>query len=109
MNWVCHLPVWYPSRSVREMIERFDMKHNSYVMENLIFNLWHAIRWHRMDADFREPDFIPETGGPWRHGVQTSSPSFSTVEETGAVWITNANCGWSKRLEDILWKHYGIL
>lgn len=108
MNWVCHLPVYYKVYDWAHMVARMNMAGNSFIMENLYFNLdYYTNKFMYGDSD-AEPEFVPETGGPWKYGVQTSSPDFSTVEETGAVWITNSNSGWSPRLEEILRSHYGL-
>lgn len=100
-NWVCHLPVCYRWPIVEGLIRRFDMTHNSYVMENLYFNML------RSTGAIGEPTLIPPYG-PWKHEVRFSSPEFTDVEETGSIWIMNHNTGWSEELEAALRRHYGL-
>ena len=119
MNWVCHLPVRYSFQALMDLILEHDGDYISYVWENIYFNFE-----YKMVRDFNEfaqkenhpeylkptpePELVPQFGSRWKYEVKTSSPGISSVEEAGAVWITNANSGWSGRLEEILRKHYGI-
>lgn len=119
MNWVCHLPVRYSFQGLLDLILDHDGDYISYVWENIYFNFM-----YKMVRDFNEfaqkedhpenlmpapePELVPQFGSRWKYEVKTSSPGISSVEEAGAVWITNANSGWSWRLEEILRNHYGI-
>lgn len=93
MNRVCHLPVMY-GRELFSLIDDLDGRHESYVWENIYLNF------------FPNGELVPPTGSKWKYEVKTSNPGISSTDEANAIWITNANCGWSKRLEDILWEHY---
>ena len=119
MNWVCHLPVRYSFQALMDLILEHDGDYISYVWENIYFNFE-----YKMVRDFNEfaqkenhpeylkptpePELVPQFGSKWKYEVKTSSPGISCVEEADAIWITNANSGWSWRLEEILRKHYGI-
>lgn len=98
MNWVCHLPVLYSRQLFDLILSSKNGTKESYVWENIFFNL--------MYNQDDEPRLVPPTGSKWKYEVKTSNPGISSTDEANAIWITNANCGWSKRLEDILWAHY---
>ena len=97
-NWVCHLPVAYAA-DLFDMMEDWNGRKESFVWENIYFNKHHGV-------DFLQAVHVPPTGSRWKYEVKTSSPGISSTDEANAIWITNANCGWSRRLEDILLEHY---
>ena len=91
-NWICHLPVYYEWKRLFDIYSRYDCDHNSYIVENIYFNELYPDNPHAVNClEFRDE-------------VRTSEPAIRPV---GSVkWITNANCGWSQKLEDILRKYY---
>ena len=94
-NWVCHLPVYYDMNRLMAIISKYDCENNSYILENLYFN--------------RKYDWRPvEPAERFGYEVKTASPGIRTAEDAGTIWISNANCGWSEELENILAKHYEI-
>lgn len=93
-NYVCHLPVYYRWDWLLDIYDRYDCDHVSYIVENIYFNK----HYDRSEPWWYDTLFHDE--------VRTAIPGLRPV---GSVtWVTNANCGWSRRLEDILRKHYGI-
>lgn len=91
-DWVCHLPVYYEWDKLFEIYDRYDCDHVSYIVENIYFS-----------KEFGDGRSDPAK--EWRDEVRTSNPG--GIHPVGTMtWITNANCGWSERLEEILRKHY---
>jgi len=101
-NWVLHLPVYYKWDVLLWLNDKFDMRHNSYVMENLYFNYL-----TKRDC-LALPPQVPRNGSKWKHEIATFSPDIRSAEEAGSIWIMNHNSGWSAALESILRKHYGL-
>ncbi len=93
-NWVCHLPVWYDWGKLVHVLDTFNCDEISYVVENLYFNEIFPQRMYPCEPKYRKQ-------------VNTATPDFNSTDEVEAIWITNGNCGWSERLENILRQHYG--
>ena len=98
-NWVCHLPVWFERDKFEQMYRRFDYLHNSFIVENVYYNLFHGGE----DAD------LVDGSDRWRLGVFDQSVTDDIIWNAmkSKVWITNSNEGWSERLENLLKHHYG--
>lgn len=91
-NWVCHLPVYYEWDKLLSIYDRFDCYHNSYIVENIYFNMEYP----------DEPQAVNCLS--YRDEVRTAHPGISPIGSK--MWITNANCGWSQELEEILTNYY---
>jgi len=100
-DWVTHLPLYYDFRKLLATFSTVEAN-ESYVWENLYFNFEMTLGALPLEPDM--PLCTPQC--KWKYAVMTSSPGFNDVEETGAIWINNGNCGWSKELEDKLSRHY---
>ena len=93
-NWVCHLPVYYEWDKLFEVYDKYNCDHESYIVENIYFNIMYP----------GDPHAVSEI--MYHDEVKTSHPGIRPI---GTVkWVSNANCGWSQELEDILRKHYGL-
>ena len=91
-DWVCHLPVYYEWDKLFDIYDKYDCDHVSYIVENIYFGL-----------EYGDDHSLPATD--YRDEVRSSNPG--GIRPIGTVkWITNANCGWSEKLEEILRKHY---
>lgn len=91
-NWVCHLPVYYDWELLLEIYDRFSCDRVSWIVENIYFNMMYPDDPHALP----ERDFHDE--------VTTSYPD---IRPLGTVrWVSNANCGWSRRLEGMLRAYY---
>lgn len=94
-DWVCHLPVYYEWDKLIEIYDKYDCDHVSYIVENIYFGLEYGAGLSYPAKDYRDEVKSANPGG---------------IRPVGSVpWITNQNCGWSKRLEEILMKHYGLV
>lgn len=95
LDWVCHLPVYYEWDKLLAIYDKYDCDHVSYIVENIYFN--QGTKQVPIAFDARD----------YRDEVRTSYPG--NLRPVGSVmWITNANCGWSETLENILKEHYGL-
>ena len=94
-NWVCHLPVYYEWERLIDMYDRYNCDNISYIAENIYFNEKYP---DEIDA-FDECDYHDE--------VKTEKLNISPIGSV--MWISNSIGGWSKELEDVLRKHYGLL
>ena len=93
-NWVCHLPVYYEWDKLFEVYDKYNCDHESHIVENIYFNIMYP----------GDPHAVSEI--MYHDEVKTSRPGIRPI---GTVkWVSNANCGWSQELEDILRKHYGL-
>lgn len=93
-NWVCHLPVYYEWDRLLEIYDRYDCDHNSYIVENIYFNVLYPGDPHAVNSHIYHDE------------VKTSNPDIRPI---GSVkWVSNANSGWSEKLSRILRRHYGI-
>lgn len=100
-NWVCHLPIFFSWEKLIEILDRYGCDHESYIVENIYYNKI-AILYAMGGVPVLDSECF-------QHEVKTSNPGFETTDEVGKIWITNANSGWSERLEEIIWKHYTSL
>ena len=100
-NWVCHLPVFYEWDRLLDIYDKYDCDHESYIVENIYYNQI-AIHYAMNGIQVLDADYF-------QYEVKTSHPGIESAEDAGKIWITNANTGWSKSLEDILRKHYQLV
>ena len=93
-DWVCHLPVYYEWDKLYEIYDKYDCDQVSYIVENIYFSKEFGDKPSRPAIEIRDEVRSANPGG---------------IRPVGSVpWITNQNCGWSKRLENILKQHYGL-
>ena len=91
-NWVCHLPVYYERDLLLDVYERFGCTRKSYIVENIYFNLEYPLDVHAIDEKTVHDE------------VTEAVPD---IRRLGSVtWVSNANSGWSKRLESMLQSFY---
>lgn len=91
-DWVCHLPVYYEWDKLYKVYDMYDCDHESYIVENIYFN-----KYYPKDVKWIEAKYV-------RDEVRTANPGIHPIGKR--TWISNANCGWSEKLEEILRKHY---
>lgn len=103
LNFVCHLPVYYEWKHLLKIYDTYDCDHVSYIVENIYFNK--VTKGKISDTCWLELQIADRD----RYQIKTSNPGINTAEQAHAVWITNTNSGWSKKLEEILAKHYELV
>lgn len=98
-NFTTHLPQWFEWDKLAALWERYDMENESYVMEDLYYNIYYPNR---------VPLLLNLTYDNIKCGVYEQSFNFGFV--TGAfkskIWINNSPNGWSPMLVRALDRYY---
>ena len=99
-NFTTHLPIWYEWDRVEYLWERFNMLHESYVLEDLYHNIFFPVSGA---IEIGEDD-------EYKCGVYTANPSLRRLNRAfeEKVWITNNPVGYTELLEDTLKSYYGL-
>lgn len=96
INYTTHVPCWFLWDRLEELWARYDMEHESYVIENLYYNTYHAgepaIQCGEVKFQLCAPD-------QWRE---------VTEQMKVKTWICNSPDGYTKELERILVDYYGL-
>ena len=100
-NYTTHLPRYYRMDFIKELIEKYDLTHNSYVLEDLYFNTFFPTK---------VPFVLSFDKDNLKCGVYRSNPRIWAIEEafTNKIWINNSPEGWIPELDKLLAEHYGI-
>lgn len=101
-NYTTHLPQWYEWDKLEALWEKYDMANESYLMEDLYFNIYYGDRLAHFTGDIAQ-DLI------YKCGIYRSAPRMDIVESafTKKIWIQNSPEGWIPQLENMLKAHYG--
>lgn len=100
-NFTTHIPQWIEWDKLEALWERFDMEHNSYIFEDLYYNIYF-------------PDRIPLQlnidHDNMKCGVYRRNPRLSYIENAfkTKIWIQNSVEGWIHELDEMLSDYYGI-
>ena len=100
-DFTTHLPQWFEWDKIEALWNKYDMLHNSYVIEDLYYNTF-------------ERDRIPLclSDGPnnFKFTVQITRPSAEAIRHAirTKIWINNNPDGWCPELENALKDHFGI-
>ena len=100
-NFTTHIPAWIEWDKLEALWERFDMEHNSYIFEDLYFNIYYPTR-------------IPLTlhidHDNYKCGVYRPNPRMNYIYDAfkKKIWIQNSVEGWIPALDKILSNYYGI-
>jgi len=100
-NFTTHLPTWIEWDKLEELWDRFDMEHNSYIFEDLYFNIYYGDRVAlTLHIDYDN----------YKCGVYRPSPRWEYIERAlkNKIWIQNSVEGWTDRLDRFLAEYYGI-
>lgn len=99
MNWVCHLPVWYDWQTLLDLYDHYDCDHNSYVVENIYFNMIYGTR---------KPFKLDIATDNIKCGVYRPNPNLDTIRKAfdTKIWITNSPKGWIPELDRMLNEYY---
>ena len=100
-NFTTHIPIWFEWDKVEELWEKFDMEHESYVIEDLYFNYFYPV------AGAIE---LNEDSDNIKCGVYTTRPNPERLLDAFSkkIWINNSPDGWQPCLVNLLEMHYGI-
>lgn len=99
MNYTTHLPIWFDWDKIEELWEKYDMLHQSFVIEDLYYNIFES---DIAPVDIKAPN-------KYKFGVYNNNPS--TIdnlhrEAKNVIWVTNSPEGWTKLLDEFLSEYY---
>ena len=100
-NFTTHLPQWYDWDKLEALWDRFDMDNESYVMEDLYFNIYYPTRVPlQLHIDFDN----------YKCGVYRPNPRMHYIQKAfrAKIWIQNSVDGWIPALDKALADYYGI-
>lgn len=98
-NFTTHLPQWIEWDKVEALWEKYDMENESYVFEDLYFNIYYGDRIpFQLDIDHDN----------LKCGVYRSNPRINYIEKAFStqIWIQNSPEGWIPELVEMLENHY---
>lgn len=94
INYTTHYPCYYEFKKLREIWDKFNMKNESYVLEDVYFNY------------FKHEDPVLDNTirlGIWNYGIYKNEFQ-KAVENPNIKFMCNSVEGWSKDLEESLWE-----
>jgi len=100
-NYTTHLPQWYEWDKLEKLWEDYDMENESYVMEDLYYNIYYGNRLAiNVHTEYQ----------PFKCGVYRANPRIWYIERSfkDRIWITNSPVGWVSELDKLLADYYGI-
>lgn len=101
-NFTTHLPYWFDWDKWEELVEKYDMARNSYVIEDLYYNTFYEDRVpYQLNLETDNLKIgVYETSQKCSEDLRKYAP--------GKIWITNSPKGWCSDLEVLLQLHYGF-
>lgn len=100
-DYTTHIPQWFEWEQLEYLWDKYDMEHESYVMEDLYYNTFYRDRI---------PQVLDESLDNIKLTVTQNAPG-STVLEMALwrkIWINSNADGWRPELENLLKNHYGM-
>lgn len=104
-GYVLHQPRVYETKPYNAIVDYFDMTENSFVMEDLYYNIVRPLGPRRdLSQKAKRWHFIMDFGltKPARKELE------DLVREHDPIFINNGVEGWGKDLEDYLTEHYRL-
>lgn len=100
-NFTTHIPFYLETEKLLEILDRFNMDNESYVFEDLYFNIFYPDR---------RPLLLDIRFDNMRCGVWRSNPRIDVIKDAfnSKIWITNSVEGYIPELVRLLKNHYGI-
>lgn len=104
-NYTTHLPQWYEWDKLEALWDKYDMDHESYLMEDLYYNIYYG---DRLAVNTQDMDY--NVGNIYVRGVYRPNPRYHKIVEgiESRIWIHNSPEGWVPDLERLLKSHYVI-
>lgn len=93
-NWTTHLPCWFDFDKLMEMFDRYEMDKQSYVLEDMYFNTYHANDDAELDAPYK-----------FMLAHKSDVLDFDAAIKQ-RMWVCNTVDGWSEELEKKLMCYY---
>lgn len=96
-NFTTHLPQYYEWEKLEALWVKYDMQHESYVMEDLYYNIYHP-----------EEAYLLSKDDNYKFGIYEKNVREQAIREAmkTKIWITNSPVGWSRKLDRILSEHF---
>lgn len=100
-NFTTHLPVWFDWDRLEALFDKFDMAHNSYIIETMYFNVYFPNRIP-LQLDFEKDNL--------KCGVYRPKPRLDLIAKAfdTKIWIQNSVDGWIPQLDKMLAEYYGL-
>ena len=101
VNWVTHLPMYFDAERLYWLIRDFDMTNHGCIVENVYYNAY------PQDGKDGKPEKL-YLKDRWKFGVYYSPLDREGFQNALAhkIWVCCSEHGWSKELENELYKHY---
>jgi len=98
-DFTTHLPQWYEWEKIVALWERYDMECESYVMEDLYYNIYYRDRI---------PFQLDAMTDNLKCGIYEASANPVLIDAAfkTKIWINNSPNGWTKRLENALERYF---
>jgi hypothetical protein len=94
VNYTTHYPFYVESRKMKEIFDRFSMRSNSYVIEDVYFNYF----------KHEEPTYDHKVRlGVWNRSIYEREFE-SAMADPNIKFVCNSTEGWSRELEEGLRK-----
>ena len=95
-NYTTHVPCWFRWDRLEYLWLKYNMRYESYVVENLYYNIFHA---GEMAIQCNEVKFQLTAPEQWKEVA---------AQMQCKTWICNSPNGYSRELEKILVDYYGL-
>lgn len=100
-NFTTHLPAWIEWDKLEALWEKYDMENNSYIFEDLYFNIYYSSRI---------PIQLHIDHDNFKCGVYRPNPRIPYIDKAfkTKIWIQNSVEGWIPYLDHKLSEYYGL-
>lgn len=101
VNFTTHIPQYFEWDKLEALWERYDMEHNSYIFEDLYYNIY---------FNDRLPLILHIDHEPFKCGVYRPNPRMNYIKNAfkNKIWIQNSVEGWIPELDRMLAEYYGL-
>lgn len=98
-DFTTHLPQWFEWRKAEALWERYDMENESYLFEDLYYNIYYPTRL---------PITIRDEYDNYKAGLYFSNISAEGIRAAmkRKIWVTNSPTGWTDALDGVLNDYY---
>lgn len=98
-NFTTHLPYWFDWDKIEALWDKYDMDHQSYVIEDLYYNIYNGDMMP-FQLDVRRDNL--------KYTASNTTPNEAELRQAfvDKIWINNSPDGYTKILELLLDEHY---
>ena len=100
-DYTTHIPQWFEWELLEYLWDKYDMEHESYVIEDLYYNTFHRDR---------VPFILDEQRDNFKTTVTQNGTGSAVLDMAIShnIWINSNADGWRPELENLLKSHYGM-